>query len=43
MDTQVQELLREEAKINAQVKQALQRKKEHLGSLKSHTDREVGQ
>ena len=41
MDTQVQELLVEERKVNSQVKQALQQKREKLATITNHTERAV--
>jgi hypothetical protein len=41
MDSQVQELLQEERKVNTQVKQALQQKREKLATIQQHTERAV--
>ena len=41
MESQVQELLNEERKVNSQVKQALQTKREKLATITQHTDRAV--
>ena len=43
MDSQVQELLAEERKVNSQVKQALQDKREKLATIQAFTDRAVAQ
>ena len=43
METQVQELLTEERKVNSQVKQALQAKREKLATIQAHTERAVAQ
>ena len=41
MESQVQELLNEERKVNSQVKQALQTKREKLATITQHTERAV--
>ena len=41
MESQVQELLQEERKVNTQVKQALQAKREKLATITEHTERAV--
>ena len=41
MEGQVQELLNEERKVNSQVKQALQAKREKLATITQHTERAV--
>ena len=41
MESQVQELLNEERKVNSQVKQALQAKREKLATITQHTERAV--
>ena len=43
MENQVQELLNEERKVNSQVKQALQAKREKLATITEHTERAVAQ
>ena len=43
METQVQELLNEERKVNSQVKQAMQKKREKLSTIQEHTERAVAQ
>ena len=41
MESQVQELLQEERKVNTQIKQAQQAKREKLATITEHTERAV--
>ena len=43
METQVQELLGEERKVNSQVKAAMQMKREKLSTIQAHTEKAVAQ
>ena len=43
METQVQELLNEERKVNSQVKAAMQAKREKLSTIQAHTEKAVAQ
>ena len=43
MESQVQALLNEERKVNSQVKQAMQAKREKLATIQEHTERAVAQ